>query len=387
MPEKNSLLLFASAATLSLALSQAALAQTEAVPAPTAPAPAAPVAATAPDQAPAVAPAATQEPAAAAPAPVAIPAAGAPAAVAAEAIPAAPSAATDAAAARGEAARQRMEERHAEMMAKRRERYEDLRKRAEAAGLSLPETPPWEEGGMAMPEMPEMPGMPQMPGMPEMPMMPSWGDQAGMGGMGDPGAMGQGWDARRPQRWPAMDDRAAQRGGGSQDQAPWNLMSAEEHRAHWEKMRNASPEERAALREQHWAEMRERAAAAGMTLPETPPWKEAEQRREARQAQWETYRKIIDQMSTEQREAAAAIFGQPPQPPQPAGRDMPWEMNPPMPQMPRMPQGQDFGAPSRMPYPQAMPGYGGNNQPMPWSGNPAPRQGPMMMPKGDYNRW
>ena len=142
----------------------------------------------------------------------------------------------------------------------------------------------------------------------------------------------------------AMRERAKQRASAEGlDQAPWNMETAEEHRTQMEKMRNATPGERAALRDEHWAEMRERAAAQGITMPETPPWKEAEQRCEARKAQWESYRKIIDQMTEEQRQAAEAIFGQPPMPPM--GRDM----NPPM------PYGQDFGAPPARPYPPANP--------------------------------
>jgi len=253
-----------------------------------------------------------------------------------------------------------MAERHAEMMAKRKQRYEELRKRAETAGLNLPETPPWEEAGATPPEMPAMPEMPAWP---------------------DPSGMEQEWLARHEQMMQAMRERAKQRAAEGPDQAPWNLMTADEHRAHLEKMRNATPEERAALRDQHWAEMRERAAAKGVTMPETPPWKEAEQRREARKAQWDSYRQTIDQMTEEQREAAEAIFGQPPMPPMPP---MGPDMNPPM------PYGPDFGAPPARPFPPGYdgPGYGGYGQPMPWSGGyPAPMPGPMMMPNSGYNRW
>ena len=46
-----------------------------------------------------------------------------------------------------------------------------------------------------------------------------------------------------------------------------------------------------------------------MEMPETPPWKAAMERRQAMEAQWEAYRKLIDEMSDEQREAAKAVFG------------------------------------------------------------------------------
>ena len=372
MHDKTPYLLFASAAALSLALSQAALAQTPAAQAPAVVAPPAPAIAETAPAAPA-APAAT--PAPVAPAPEA--AAPSPAPVAATDAPAgAPGA--SAAAAHADAAAKRMEERRAEMMAKRKQRYEELRKRAETAGLSLPESPPWDEAGFTPPEMPEMPEM------------PAWASHPGMEGLD------QEWMARHEQAMQAMRERAKQRASAEgPDQAPWNMETAEEHRAHMEKMRNATPEERAALRDQHWAEMRERAAAKGVTLPETPPWKEAEQRREARKAQWESYRKIVDEMSAEQREAAEAMFGQPPMPPMPPmGRDM----SPPMPPMnrdmnPPMPYGQDFGAPPARPYPPANanpgmggPGYQGPGQP--WSGGyPAQMPAPMMMPNSGYNRW
>ena len=437
MLDKSPYQLFASAAALSLALSQAALAQTEALPAtqaaaiPPPPAPlVSPPPAPAAPQVPAVTPPlAAEAPAtpAAPPAPVealspAVPAAEAPAAPAAAPSPAEKAHAAHAA--HAEAAMKRMEERQAEMLAKRKQRYEELRKRAEAAGLTLPETPPWEEAGFTPPEMP---AMPEMPSMPE---MPAWPDQAGMGGMsgmeGMGGPQGQDWQARREQAWQAMRDRAAQRGVDMPEQAPWSLLTPEEHRAHLEQMRQAAtPEERAALRDQHWAEMRERAAAKGTTLPETPPWKEAEQRREAMKARWENYRKLIDQMSAEEREAAEAIFGQMPQPPEmPAMPVMP-EMGRDM--MPNLPYGGNFGAPAPRGYPPVAPGYGGPDfsgpgpgygggpgygagpgfanpgyggpgyggpgpggydQPRPWSGaNPGQMPAPMMMPNSGYNRW
>ena len=292
MHDKTPYLLFASAAALSLALSQAAMAQTSTTPAAQAPAVVAPPAPAVAAPAPAAPAAAAATPAPVAPAPEA--AAPSPAPVAATEAPAG----ATAAAAHADAAAKRMEERRAEMMAKRKQRYEELRKRAETAGLNLPEAPPWDEAGFTPPEMPEMPEM------------PAWASPPGMEGMD------QEWMARHEQAMQAMRERAKQRASAEgPDQAPWNMETAEEHRAHMEKMRNATPEERAALRDQHWAEMRERAAAKGITMPETPPWKEAEQRREARRAQWESYRKIVDQMSAEQREAAEAMFGQPPMPP------------------------------------------------------------------------
>ena len=83
----------------------------------------------------------------------------------------------------------------------------------------------------------------------------------------------------------------------------------QEREAMREKIRNMTPEERAAMREAHWKKMRERAAERGMELPETPPWKEAEERYKAAKEQFEKYRKIVDEMTAEQQEAARALFG------------------------------------------------------------------------------
>lgn len=353
MHDKTPYILLASAAALSMALSQAALGQAVAPPAPQAPAvvaPAAPQAAEVP-------------PAPVAPAPAAVPAAPAAAAPAnAEVKP------MTGAADHVQAAQKRMDERRAELMAKRKQRYEELRKRAETAGLNLPETPPWEDDDISPPKMPAMPEM------------PAWTNPPGMEDMGGPGGLDDAWMARHEQAMQAMRERAKQRASARDAaNAPWNLMTPEEQRAQMEKMRNATPEERAAIRDQHWAEMRERAAAKGISMPETPPWKEAEQRRAARKAQWENYLKVIDKMSAEQLEAAEAIFSQPPQPPM--GR----EMNPPM------PYGQEFGTSPDMPYGPPTQGYGGPGypgQPMPWSGGyPNQMPAPMMNPNSGYNRW
>ena len=73
-----------------------------------------------------------------------------------------------------------------------------------------------------------------------------------------------------------------------------------------------------------------------------------QERREAMRARWESYRRTVEAMTEEQREAAAAIFGQhkPPVPPRPPVQPV-WQnqgyapMGHPMPnyQQPRMPAG------------------------------------------------
>lgn len=213
----------------------------------------------------------------------------------------APDAAPTSAPAPGEAARAQAEERRAAMMAEREKRYEELRARASEIGLALPETPPWESS--ERPPMPEPPAMPERRGM-------------------------------------SPEDMEAMR---------------EQRRAMREQMRSMTPEERRAMRDAHWQQMRADAEERGIEMPETPPWAEAEQRRKEMEEQFETYRKTVEAMSEEQIEAARALFGSPP----------------PMPEMPRMPPhggyeprgygygyGPQGGYPGGMGHPPMMPGYG-----------------------------
>lgn len=83
----------------------------------------------------------------------------------------------------------------------------------------------------------------------------------------------------------------------------------EELRAQFDKMREMAREERERARDERWAEQRERLAEYGVELPEMPPWREAEERREAMREQWESYRATVDAMTDEQKAAAQAIFG------------------------------------------------------------------------------
>ena len=159
-------------------------------------------------------------------------------------------------------------------------------------------------------------------------------------------------------------------------------------------MQGASPEERQAARAETYKQLRERAKAQGIDLPETPPWEQAQQRRKAMQEKWDAYRKQVDAMTEEQREAARAIFSGRPSdqaPPMPMERQMPqmpqmpMRQMPPMPQMPMdmpnqgprsfgpgpCPQGDCEGM--GMPPRGMMPGWGDNqgyNQPQPQGGYP-----------------
>lgn len=254
MRDRHHFLILTSAAALTLALNQSVLAADgETTSAEAAPAVAEP---TAPAAEQAVSTNAQEAPPAAAETlePVAAAASAAPAEAPAAT---APVAATETAVppTPAEAARQRSDQRQADVMAKRGLRYEELRQRAAEAGVELPETPPWEQ--VTAPEMPAFPTMPS-------------------------------------------DGRGKA------------MMSEEERAAHIEKMRNMTAEDRMAAREAHWAAMRERAAERGIELPETPPWKAAMERRMAMQEKWDAYRKTVEEMTDEQREAAEAMFGQSP---------------------------------------------------------------------------
>ncbi len=299
MPDTIRVRSLASAAALALAIAQPAWSGEE--PAAGSAVPAAPVvtpeSVVAPINPPA-APAPTAMPAA----PMAPPAAEQPPAPpAAEA--SAPEPAPAAEASPAEAARAKAEARRAEMDAERNKRYQELRERAKEVGLELPETPPWESAQAGMPQMPQMPA----------------------------------------------------HGGRSAEQFQAMREQRESMR---EKMKSMTPEERKAMREAHWKEMRTRAAERGIEMPETPPWEEAEKRYQEARAQFEQYRKTVDEMTEEQIEAARAIFGRAGGPSD-AGQGMTQPMPP---QMPQMPQGYGYGPQGG--YPGHTPYQGGPGQMM-----------------------
>jgi hypothetical protein len=275
-----------------------------------------------------------------------------------------------------------MEQKREEMMEQRKRRYEELRSRASEVGLQLPETPPWEQAELAPPDMPTPPDMPAPPEMAQPPQVaiPAQAPEApGRSRLGRGGMTPEQRDAMREERYQAMRKRAAEQGVELPETPPWKLMSEEERAARREMMRSLTPEQREAMREQHWKELRERAAEKGMEMPETPPWKAAAERRKERQAKWEAYRKVIEEMSDEQREAAAAVFGRPEAPP----RQM----------APRAPMQAPYGAPGGAPYQmrnpnRMMPGYGVQGGPGPWyGGEEAVPQGPPPPRPGYHQPW
>ena len=167
---------------------------------------------------------------------------------------------------------------------------------------------------------------------------------------------------------PAAD--AAPADGPSQMEA----MCAE-HMAMREKMRTMTPEERKAMRETHWKEMRARAAERGIEMPETPPWVEAEQRYKAAQEQFAKYRQTVEAMTPEQVEAARAVFGR-----RGPGMQGPTGPMPPMGPRPPMPQGgYGYGYGYGPEGGVGEGGYWGGPPPMPAPGAPD-QDGGMQMP-------
>ncbi len=331
MTDRFRLVSLASAATLALALAQPVAAEGEQAPAAPAPVAAAPAEAAAP------APVAAAPAEAAAPAP----AAAAPVEVAAPAPAAAPPAEVAAPADRRAAAVARMEQHMADMNTERNKRYAELRQRANEVGLELPETPPWDQKGM-----------PEMPAMPEMPPMPAE--------MGAPtkALTAAERDAARAAHYQAMRERAKARGVDLPETPPHKLMTDEERQARMDKMRNMTPEERMAARAETYKQLRERAAAQGIELPETPPWEQAQQRRKAMQEKWDAYRKQVEAMTDEQREAAQAVFGAAPEA-RPMHHQMPNQMPMQMPmQRPQMPMGMPQDMRMDMPAEMPVPGQG-----------------------------
>ncbi|HYN77552.1 MAG TPA: hypothetical protein VES73_07155 [Lamprocystis sp. (in: g-proteobacteria)] len=152
-----------------------------------------------------------------------------------------------------------------------------------------------------------------------------------------------------------------------------------EHMAMREKMRNMTPEERKAMRETQWQEMRARAAARGVELPETPPWVAAEQRQQAAQEQFEKYRKTVEAMTPEQIEAARAMFGRRgPGMRGPNGPMPPMGPRPPMPPQGGYGYGYGYGPEGGT----GEGGYWGGPPPMPTPGAPDQEGGMPMPPQG-----
>lgn len=207
-----------------------------------------------------------------------------------------------------------MKQRYQKSLEERNARYEDLRRRAEEAGVTLPETPPW-----AKQPLPEPPGsLPGdvMPGGTEQPKAPSAVGQLPspppFPSAGAPSPEER--EALREQQYQQMRERAKARGVDMPEVPPWKLGHAteEERREHREKMSDMTPEERRAYRQEMWSKMRERAREKGFEVPEPGSWQQPSPPTPwLSQAERERYQAILDQMTPEQKEAAQAIYGGP----------------------------------------------------------------------------
>lgn len=82
--------------------------------------------------------------------------------------------------------------------------------------------------------------------------------------------------AFRAQRYQELRDRAAALGLDLPESPPWEghrRLTQEEIADYKARMRKITPEDREAYREEHYQKLRERARAAGLELPDAPPWK------------------------------------------------------------------------------------------------------------------
>ena len=162
-------------------------------------------------------------------------------------------------------------------------------------------------------------------------------------------------DAEREKRYAELRSNAAQLGVELPATPPWKAAEARmPPRPAMPPMPagpgRMSPEDRAAWhkqREERWKQMQTEAAARGAQLPERPSWDEIEQRRKAMAERFDAYRKTVEAMTEEQREAARAYFGR--------------MQARPYPQMPRPEQGSGGGW--RHPY-CGDSGYGPPGPPM-----------------------
>jgi hypothetical protein len=105
-----------------------------------------------------------------------------------------------------------------------------------------------------------------------------------------------------------MRERAEAQGVSLPETPPWkqraeSMPSREEMAAKRQKFLNMTPEERQALREQRYQAMRAKAAEQGVEMPETPPWKQ----QAPLEPDWTQYQKVVAGMSPEERQACMAL--------------------------------------------------------------------------------
>lgn len=164
----------------------------------------------------------------------------------------------------------------------------------------------------------------------------------------------------RRKRYADLRASAAEIGVAMPETPPWEAAWPQDDAAMRQRreemqtrMQSMTPEERQAMREERWQKRRAEAAERGIDMPETPPWKEAEKRREEMAKRFEEYRSTVAQMTDEQREAAQAVFGRgaakrtPPMPYHDHDADCDWGYPP--------ARGVESFDPRNMTYPPTMP--------------------------------
>jgi hypothetical protein len=117
--------------------------------------------------------------------------------------------------------------------------------------------------------------------------------------------------AERERRYELLRQQATELGFEMPELPPFETLTMPPLPKEMDYPGRLNPDEIQALREQRWAERRARAAEHGIDLPETPPWKAAEERRQQWQDQFEQYKATFDALSQEQKEAVQALFAMP----------------------------------------------------------------------------
>ena len=118
---------------------------------------------------------------------------------------------------------------------------------------------------------------------------------------------------RRNQHYEDLKKRAETLGVILPEKPPWEASGAmdslrpsmEERMQRHEQMMSMSPDEIAAMRKQHYEEMRDRAKADGVDLPELPPW---ERHQQMMDDEWTKQQAVIDGMTDEERAACHAML-------------------------------------------------------------------------------
>jgi hypothetical protein len=115
----------------------------------------------------------------------------------------------------------------------------------------------------------------------------------------------------RDARYEDLKARAREVGVMLPKDPPWRssgmgmMPDLAERRQRHQAMMSMSPEERMAVREEHYKEMQARAKERGFDMPDTPPW---EARQSAMDEKWAKHQAVLEGMTDEERAACHAML-------------------------------------------------------------------------------